>query len=613
MPRKRKKGAAQNLLSSAVPSRPSSNNKGNAISAPFQSAKGISPTGGGKTIRPTGGGKNIRPTGGIKQSLPGAQKGGSKSVSDLLGGSDKFGKLAPQLSTGGAGPTFTPTAPGQAFTPTAPGQALAQQSAPFQSAKGISPTGDKFGKLAPQLSTGGAGPTFTPTAPGQAFTPTAPGQALAQQSAPTSNTRTRERSGPRTPPATPDEGADQGQAAPQGEGFKEQYGMKKGKFKDKYGKAATNAAKAFIDGGAQVNTEDMTAEELRAGGYVGSAGNLAFDPATGKPIPKKNRKSVELEAAASLAQGDAAKEASDFEFDLEESKVPSIVDKLTSGSASNNPFLQEGNENIRGSIQNLLGTQAGQINAGINAGGDREAALAELQSLQAEALGPNIDPARRQELMRQADDRRAEVNNMQDDLTNLFNRQVSSDNASLAARGVLDSTTAANTLGARESNLGIAANQLMSQANEQSRTDINDETDTQRQAALGLSGIQGQQASSSGGLLAQLLGQQSDIGQSIGQLGLGQGGLGNQASQIDQAGQIAGGELDMANRAQEAGLQSDALNTRLTGDQTQLNNLLGLDAQTFNQLMAKKTLGLNQQLGDQSAPGWLMQLLGIAG
>lgn len=396
----------------------------------------------------------------------------------------------------------------------------------------------------------------------------------------------------------------QGQQPAQGQGFNEQFGMKHGQFKNQFGGTAFNAAQDFIQGGAQQMSGPISAEELKQGGYTGAAGRVAFDPVTGRPVPKDSRKSAELYAAGTMAQGPALQEASNFEFDgLPESNVNDIMSRLLGSSSMNNPFMQQGGQSIQDSIGSLMGVQTQQFGAGLDADQAREQQLQELQSLQQQALAPNLDPESRALLMQQADERRAEVGNIQNDLTTQFNKGVASDAASLAARGVLDSTTAGNVLGAREANLGIAQNQLMQQANEQSRQDLLGERNTQRETALGFGGIQGQQALGSGNLLAELLGQQAQTAQAGGSLGAQLGGLGNQASQLDQQGLGLAGQLGLQGRQQEADLQLAELGQRLMGDQTQLNNLLGIDAQSFNQLMANKSFDLNKLLAEISGQG----------
>ena len=399
------------------------------------------------------------------------------------------------------------------------------------------------------------------------------------------------------------------QLPPQGQGFNQQFGMKQGEFKNRFGGSAFDAARNFIQGGAQTMSGPMTAEELKQGGYTGAAGNVAFDPVTGKPVPKDRRKSAELYAAGTLAQSPNLQDASNFQFsNLPESNIGDITSRLLSSSGMNNPFIQQGGQGIQDAMANLLGVQGQQFQGGIDANQARQQQLQELQSLQQQALAPNLDPETRQLLQSQADERRAEVGNIQNDLVNQFNKGVASDAASLAARGVLDSQTAANTLGAREANLGIAMNQLMQQANEQSRQDLLGERNTQRESALGFGGIQGQQALGSGNLFAELLGQQAGSAQAGGSLGAQLGNLGTSSGQLEQSGLGLAGQLGLQGRGQEADLQLAELGQRLSADQTMLSNLLGIDAQTFNQLMANRTFGLNQDLADQASKGFFSRL-----
>ena len=396
---------------------------------------------------------------------------------------------------------------------------------------------------------------------------------------------------------------------PKGQGFNQQFGMKQGQFKNRFGGAAFNAAQNFLQGGGQTMSGPMTTEELKQGGYTGAAGNVAFDPVTGKPVPKGQRVSAELYAAGTQAENPALEAAKNFEFqDLPPSNTQDVTSQLIGQSTQQNPFIQQGGQNIQNAIGNLLGVQAGQTAGAVDANAARQQQLQELQSLQQQALAPNLDPQTRQLLQSQADERRAEVANIQDDLVNQFNKGVASDAASLAARGVLDSQTAANTLGAREANLGIAMNQLMQQANEQSRQDLLGERNTQRESALGFGGIQGQQALGSGNLFAELLGQQAGSAQAGGSLGAQLGNLGTSSGQLAQSGLGLAGQLGLQGRGLEADLQLAQLGQQLGGYQTGLNNLLGIDAQTFNQLMANRTFGLNQDLANQANQGFFSRL-----
>jgi hypothetical protein len=99
--------------------------------------------------------------------------------------------------------------------------------------------------------------------------------------------------------------------------------------------------------------------------------------------------------------------------------------------------------------------------------------------------------------------------------------------------------------------------------------------------------------------VAQLLGSRGQLGGTLGQLGLGQGGIGAELAKLGIGGMSELGQLGLASRGQEADLQQAALSTRLMGDQTQLNNYQALLNQELGRYATKKGLGYQQQLFDQ--------------
>lgn len=332
--------------------------------------------------------------------------------------------------------------------------------------------------------------------------------------------------------------------------------------------------------------------------FLGAKGKVKIDPYTGQAIakddrltPKQFRNRQATDRSWDLAQGPALQEASNFQFENLPASIAGTggqIEQLT-GAASNllgagSQTLQQGGNLVGSSVQNLLGTQQQIQGASSGAGVDRATAQQQLQELQRQALSPELSPDQRALFQQRADERLSEVNSLEENLFDAYQRQDASNAAQLAAKGVLDSTTGSNTMAETSRRLGLDLNALTQQANELSRQEQLGERQRIGETATQFGGLQAQQASSAGDLLANLLGQQAGIGGNIGQLGLGQQGIGAELSQAGLSGMGTAGQLGLAARGQEADLQQAELSTRIMGDQTQLQNIQSL----LNQILGRK-------------------------
>lgn len=344
--------------------------------------------------------------------------------------------------------------------------------------------------------------------------------------------------------------------------------------------------------------------------FLGSAGNVKYDPFTGKKIPYEDRvtpgqyrKQQANERSWDLATGPALQEASNFRFQ----NLPASImqqggayDQLMGASqglmGGFNTNMQKGQGLLDQATQGILGTQA-KMGAGADtATMAKEQARAELQNLQRQALSPELDPMQRAFFQQRADERLAEISDMEGGLVDAFQRQQASDVADLAARGVLDSTTASNVMAERGRRLGLDLATLRQQAGETSRQELGKERERITQAAGQFGGLQAGQASAEGGLMAQLLGSQGTLGAQLGGLGAQQQGIAAELGKSGMSGLAAGGELGLKGREQEAGLQQAELSTRMMGDQLQLQNLQSLLNQILGRKATRQGMDIQQQL-----------------
>jgi len=333
--------------------------------------------------------------------------------------------------------------------------------------------------------------------------------------------------------------------------------------------------------------------------FMGSGGKVKYDPYTGKGVaagkrktPGQIREQQISNVSTNLAQGPALQEASNFQFQ----NLPETQGYMNQLQGASRGAMRAAGQNLGAGMQNTqdrMGAFADQ------SGAAKEQARQELGDLQRQALSPDLDPMQRAFFQQRADERLAEVNNIEGGLVDAFQRQRASDAAQLAARGVLDSGTASNVMGERERRLGLDINQLQREAGEISRQEVGKEREGIRGAAGQFGGIQSGQSLGEGNLVAQLLGSRGQLGGTLGQLGLGQGGIGAELAKYGIGGMSELGQLGLASRGQEADLQQAELSTRLMGDQTQLNNYQALLNQELGRYATRKGLGYQKELFDQ--------------
>lgn len=351
--------------------------------------------------------------------------------------------------------------------------------------------------------------------------------------------------------------------------------------------------------GALAPGAGLSRNVLNQGGFLGGAGNVRFDPATGQEIPLGDRVSPNQfinrqfnEQSRGLVQGPAIQEAQGFQFDVPDSGVQGLLPGLTGAAqgllGGGQNALSQGQGFAQSGANALLGNIGAAGAGATGAGGDRAAAISQLNELQQRALSPNIDPQQRQFLQQMADQERAAINArfaQGGDIANQFERQNAADVAQLAAKGVLDSQTGANVIGRRQADLGATAANLLGQADQAANQRLIDEQNRITGAATAFGGVQGQQATAGGGLMADLLKTQAGAGSALGGLGTTQQGIGAQLSGLGLQGLNQAGQLGLADQGQQADLQQAALSTRLMGNQLGLQNIQSL---------------LNQQLGRQA-------------
>lgn len=367
--------------------------------------------------------------------------------------------------------------------------------------------------------------------------------------------------------------------------------------------------------------------------YTGKGGLVNVNPLTGESIAKEDKVSPARFFSEYMVDSPALQKAQNFQFaNLGENLAPQAAQGML--SAGQNLFgggqsalgagqnLLNAGQNITNSaVQNLLGTQGQIQGTQSQVTGERGQALNELQQLQRQALSPELSPEQRQYFQDIADQRRADILSRfgeGGDIQQIFQKQRNADVANLASKGVLDSTTASNTMANRDTQLAALANQLLGNANEQSIQDMLTERARTSQAATSFGGLQSGQATSGLSGLLGLLGQQSDIGQNIGQIGLGQQntgiaqqGIGAQLAGLGLQGLQGGANTSLAGREQEANLQLGELGQQLIGSQTALQNLQSLINSRFGRKMTKEQLDLlKQQINNQ--PGLFGQIAGAA-
>lgn len=347
---------------------------------------------------------------------------------------------------------------------------------------------------------------------------------------------------------------------------------------------------------------------------TGTGGRVNVDPFTGQSIARDQRVTPETFMRRARATGGAVNEASNFNFDLPDS-----------GAAQ----AQQGAMDTAGNIQNYAGqlgqTGANLIGAGADAIGSNIAttglgagianmrsgqALGQLQGLQQASLNPQMSPEASALLGSFGQQRMQEAQNLESNLMDAFGRQRGSDLRQLAASGVLDSTTAANTLANRDTQLGLALNQLYSQAGEKNRGDILQERGRIDEAARQFGNIQGTQATGQSGVMADLLRSQAYGAGNLGSLGSEQAKQALAGMQAGGALGLQAGELGIANVNQLGNQQLAELGQRLLGQQTGLQNLESLRNNDLNRQVTKQQMDyINQLMNPKESIGfWNMAI-----
>lgn len=276
-----------------------------------------------------------------------------------------------------------------------------------------------------------------------------------------------------------------------GETFKEAYGVKR--------KNLNSNVKKDLLGYARENKSNLdlstinTFEDAKAAGLT--SGNKAYINPLSDSLLGKNK-------------GIGTQKF--FNLDLKSTPLPG-TEGLDMGALPDSGVsgIQGNMTNLGNSATNtLLNISGGQIaNAGI-AGADRGAALGNLANLQRQALSPTISPEQRLFFQDMADQERANINArfaQGGDIWNAAQATYGSDMSDLAARGIVDSQTAANTMGYRQSQLGALAAQLLGEADIRDQERQLAERSAIRDAAGQFGGFSTQEAGTAGNLLANLL------------------------------------------------------------------------------------------------------------
>lgn len=354
--------------------------------------------------------------------------------------------------------------------------------------------------------------------------------------------------------------------------------------------------------------------------FTGRGGKIAVDPTTGAVIPKAQRVNPKQWRRQQMASGGAVQEAQDFEFDVPQSGAAGAQEAAmgTAGQigqvsqgllGSGGQSMQTGGRYARQGAQALSGVLGRGAAQGDLALINQQNALNQFQQLQGTALDPTVsNPIFEQN--RQA--RIAEAQALEGNLMDVFERNRASDLAQLASRGVLDSTTAENTLSQRDAQLGLALNQLLSNANEASRQELLGERSRIGETAQAFGQNQSLQAAQQGGLAGQALGTMGTAGSNLGNLGISQQGVGTNlaglgAGLLGDAGQLqlGAGGLGINNVNQLAQLELAELGQRLSGQQTGLQNLESLRNADLNRKLTTQQMDYLDTLQNQNSGGFL--------
>jgi len=392
-------------------------------------------------------------------------------------------------------------------------------------------------------------------------------------------------------------------------------------------KKVQNIQNKVESGNLNLVTDPMKTTKGQLKPFLGKGGNkLAVDPITGQAFGKGQRINAKQWLRQQRASGDAVDEARDFEFDVPSSGAGEAQDAAMGtakqiGDTAQNLLGGGGQQISTGGQIAQQGADAlqGVLGAGAAQGGlalmNQQEALRQMGQLQNTALDPTINNPMF-DANRQA--RINEAQALESNLMDAFARNRGADVANLAARGVLDSTTAENTMSARDAQLGLALNQLLSQANETSRQEVLGERQRMGDAAQAFGQNQSLQAAQQGGIAGDVLRTQGTAGSNLGNLGLGQQGVGTNlaglgAGLLGDAGQLqlGAGALGISNVNQLAQLQLAELGQRLMGQQTGLGNLESIRNADLNRGMLRKNMAYLEELRNQAASGGGFSLGGM--
>lgn len=328
--------------------------------------------------------------------------------------------------------------------------------------------------------------------------------------------------------------------------------------------------------------------------FMNKQGKSIYNPMTGTFYAPGEAESVQNIFKKINATGGALEEGRNFNFD----NVPTF-----GGEGSQMPQTQSMANQMLGIGAGNIGSGTGYIQSALEQFQgiapqfemSRQNALNELQSLQQQALSPQMSAEQRGFYQDLADRRRADIDTRfaeGGDIADMFQKQRQSDLAVLQNKGVLDSGTGANTLAARDLGLAGQYNLMRQQANEQNAQDLINERNAMRGAAGTFGGYQSQQAAQQGNSMLSALSGIAGGGQDIGQLGLGAGSLGvNLGSLANQQ-----GLLDLERRKQAVDEAMGAYGIRAGSQQTQLGNLQSMtnDWRNWQAMLAQIGL-INEQ------------------
>lgn len=294
------------------------------------------------------------------------------------------------------------------------------------------------------------------------------------------------------------------------------------------------------------------------------------------------------------------------------------ISRLGDGKAS----FSAGTKNIQQGVDELLGTKdevessIGRVLGELDTRrGLEQQQLGNLSTLQGTALDPTLSAGKQQEFANEAQRRRDQIESRFDiggDAATQFARDQANALADLANSGQLGTRTGSNVLARIQSDLiGQRANALQA-ADEISRQELLNERNRIGQTAQGFGGLSAGLAGQQGGLVDSLLGREQsgigllqNIGQGIGQLGVGQAEASVQQNNVGA--NLIGTGLNALNQSLGRGLESRGLeadlqlgqsNQRNQLRQQALNNLVRRRQQKKQNEFLEKQLDIAKQQAD---------------